>query len=1762
MNASGTQKNGTLGRTAAVLLVWALGFACASGTGPAYAAQIENTASVTYRHGNAVASKHSNTVITQILPSPTQASLGFLRFDPDPSGTQPRLPIDGGQCRIEGGSFAPMPALVGSDGQPLDPGEVGTTPAPGYYTGEPIVITVSDVNRNADPAAREYVDVDITTSTGDAETLRLQETGADTGVFAGAIQSVPMPPAAAQWNCALSLAAFAEITARYTDTDFPLDALAVAAIGYAPLEDDTVIRLEQTVSRDIVEIGEFLQYTLVVRNIHDVPATNVRIRDELPPGLRFQAGSLRIGAPTVPDSPDVTPAPPAGGNGATTAAARVPARPAVEAGATVSSDGRTLQFPAGNLAPGSSITATFIAEVGAGAAGQHLLNYAIATANGSLSSNETDTVVRMRESLNTTRFTLVGRVFAVDSCEVPPAGAAGVPHVQLLLQDGTFVASDENGAYHFEGLRPGTHVVQLDPASIPADMEPVACQQNTRFAGRADSQFVEAQGGTLWRADFYLRRKTGAVGAQLAIARAADGKLSYSAELDGGKVPVAKLRAMIMLPAGSTYLPGSARVDGELVADPALSDGLAIFSLGDPGTHWRRRLTFEAARPAACEPGKSQSKLVGLFDAGGKSGQRTPAIELDVACDREPGTTSSQRNETRVDAAAEGPAASPFEALAQLRAAIADDATAAGSLDPGQWFVGQEPGRDFLFPAADYNPRSPTSAVVIKHLPGEKPRLRVNGEQVDPHYYDGSTTSADRRLTVTRWRALPLLEGDNKIEVEIVDATGATVATLDRAVHFANTPARIELVSDRSALFADGIHRPVIAVRVLDRTGRPVRKGMTGPFSISAPYQAAVSAGKLQQQQIAGIAGDRPVWLTEGDDGIAYIELQPTGNAGSASLSFEFSDDKQTQAQELQVWLKAAPRDWVVVGFAKGGVGYETLQDNMQALQPGEDGKGVRGESQVALYAKGRVLGKWLLTLAYDSDKPTDRLRDQSLLSTIDPGQYYTLYGDAAQQGYDAASARKVYLKLERDQFYALFGDFQTGLDRNQLSRYQRTLTGVKVEYRGPMLEFNGFAAETAQNYVRDELQGDGTSGLYRLRSGPVVLNSERIRIETRDRYHSEQILESRELSRHIDYDIDYDNGTLFFREPIASRDFDFNPIWIVAEYETVGTGEEFLNGGGRVGIRAMEGRLEAGATYIRDQDALADSQLAGLDAKFRLTPNAELRAEYASSRSEGSTGESSGSAWLLEWEHRGEQLNFLAYARRQGLGFGLGQQGGYQSGMFKTGVKGQFRIGQRFSLQGELYREENLQADAVRDAAKLELEYRQDQWSARAGLQWAHDEGADGEVAESQQVMLGVSRRLMDGRLELGAQADFSLGGKNESVDFPTRLQVNGAYRINDAFRLLAAQEYTDGKDRDTSTTRLGFEAKPWKDATLTSTLNQSQVSEYGPRTFALMGLNQRFVVDEHWSFDVAVDSSHAFNESGDAPLVVDPSQPIQAGGIRDGGALTEDFVALSAGTTYRSELWTWNLRSEARQSDTNDRYGFTTGFMRQVRDGVAMSASAQAFSQRNADGSTGILANAQLSWAWRPLGSEWSMLDKLEFRLDELRSGTGESIIGQGTLAATGDARSARFINNFVLNYASGAWDGEDAAGNPLDLYQRSQLSLYYGSKYVIDSYGSDDYAGYTDILGAEYRFDLTRRIDIGVRASVLHSWSQDTVAWAFGPSVGFTPFANTWVSVGYNIRGFNDRDFEASHYTAEGAYLVFRMKFDQRSLGLDRGAPASVH
>ncbi len=115
----------------------------------------------------------------------------------------------------------------------------------------------------------------------------------------------------------------------------------------------------------------------------------------------------------------------------------------------------------------------------------------------------------------------------------------------------------------------------------------------------------------------------------------------------------------------------------------------------------------------------------------------------------------------------------------------------------------------------------------------------------------------------------------------------------------------------------------------------------------------------------------------------------------------------------------------------------------------------------------------------------------------------------------------------------------------------------------------SGFAARTDTGLVQDELQGDGTSGLYRLSRSPIVIGCDKLRIEVRDRFEITRVVETRELSRFIDYDLDYERGTVFFKEPVQSRDQNLNPIFIVADYEVRTGGEDETAAGVRVATQA-----------------------------------------------------------------------------------------------------------------------------------------------------------------------------------------------------------------------------------------------------------------------------------------------------------------------------------------------------------------------------------------------------------------------------------------------------------------------------------------------------------------------------------------------------------------------------------------------------------------
>ena len=253
---------------------------------------------------------------------------------------------------------------------------------------------------------------------------------------------------------------------------------------------------------------------------------------------------------------------------------------------------------------------------------------------------------------------------------------------------------------------------------------------------------------------------------------------------------------------------------------------------------------------------------------------------------------------------------------------------------------------------------------------------------------------------------------------------------------------------------------------------------------------------------------------------------------------------------------------------------------------------------------------------------------------------------------------RNCIIRIEREQFYAMFGDFDTGLTVTELSRYSRRMTGVKTELQTSNFEVNAFGSETEQVYVRDQIPGDGTSGIYRLSRRNIVPNSEKITIEVRDRFRSEIVVSSQHPGTVLQIiPSTSNNGTVIFKEPIHNRDQQFNPITIVAEYETVATGGQNYTYGGRAGVKLLDQRLKVGGTYIHEDQGVVRSNLYGVDTSFKLNQSTKLRAEFATTDVSAGPFKHNANAYLAEVSHTSKMFDARAYIREQETGFGLGQQ-------------------------------------------------------------------------------------------------------------------------------------------------------------------------------------------------------------------------------------------------------------------------------------------------------------------------------------------------------------------------------------------------------------------------------------------------------------------------------------------------------------------------
>lgn len=1645
---------------------------------PADAQTIENTADASWNIDGRVANTKSNTVSFDV----SDTSFPIETFRPDPAGDF-SIPFYSSRCADTEISI-PSGSIDGST--------VSLKGATTYRAGETLVFRVRYSRANTDASAIDVVNATIISGAGDRETIVVRETGVNTSVFVGAIPTVSAPPAPVTGDCRLSVinddtvsitvtpAGSDEIVgniavriladpfgvvfdsedgtpvsgARVTLIDartgqpatvfaedgvtpwpstvisgepitdaagniyqmapgeywFPLaplrqyrievvppapyaapsvvspsrladlsrpDGHAFVILGASygetfdlnspvpvqvdiPLDRPNVtVSLSKSVSQTQAQHGDVVFYTVTVRNQDATRAkTDVVLVDTPSEFLRLRQDTIRIDGEPADDAVSISP------------------------------DGRRLTVTFATIEAGAARRVTYAMGIRSDTPAGDAVNRAEAVdSRGEVV--RTSASLRIERETIGSRVTIIGRV-TEGTCAID-GSRRGIGGVRVMLEDGSFAITDAQGRYHFEGIMPGTHVVQAQPQTLPEGGKFIDCSRSTRNAGSAWSRFVTGQGGSLVRADFY------------------------------------------------------------------------------------------AALPATWEP---------VID----------------------------------------------EPTLQPRA----DAIAAGA--DKDWFAFGPGPAEFLFPEIGHNPRAPAVRIVIRHSVDQKIELFVDGAPVDPLSFEGARGSPANDYKVSIWRGVALAGETTDLRAIVRNADGSVASELTRTVDFAAAAARAEIIADGSRLIADGASRPIIAVRITDRRGRPVRAGVSGSIQINAPYESAEALARLQIQQLAGRASASPIWTIEGDNGIASIELAPTMVSGPLQMTFTFADRELTRTQEIESWIVPGDQEWTLVGLAEGTVGASSIADQMEST--GKFDSELGDDARVAFYAKGRILGRALLTVAYDSAKQRD---EERLLGFIDPNAYYTVFADGSDRRFDAASRDKLYVRIETDIFYALYGDFVTGFDQTVLARYDRTATGFKGEGRFGNVHVQGFAAEVETRFRRDEIQGAGISGPYPLSSRSLVANSEQVAIEIRDRFRSEIVVERRELTRFVDYDIDLLSGTITFSQPVLSRDFDLNPRFIVVNYEInalAGNGE--WNAGARTDVTVADGALRLGASAITDKGADARTDIAALDARLRLGAQTEVRAEVAASRSNSETATS----WLVEAEHHTGDLDVLAYARSIDAQFGTGQQTLAERGRRKVGADARYRFDEDFSFTGSLWRDDSLTDDRRRNAAQLSTTWRTGDTDLRVGIAHFSDRLADGSAADSTVLEGGVSQRLLGNRLELGATSSVAVGA-TESIDLPARHQFSARYALTSGVRLVGLYEVAEGEAIDARTFRGGIEASPWQGARVNAGIGRQDITEFGKRTFAAFGLAQSFAVSPTMTVDFTVDSNNTLS-GGELGSIINVDQPVASGGqLRQDGTLFEDFLAATLGASWRKDRWSATVRGEFRDGEFARRTGLTAGAIRQLGEGSVVGSGVTWTRAESEAGATSEIIDGAISVAHRPDHSQFAFLSKLEYRSDAVTGAVAGNVgpAGRTALLIDGDAKSSRLIGSLSTNW-SPRRNGDDKGQEDRGFFQNSELGLFLGARYNFDSFGDFEIDGLTGIAGADVRIGLAERFEIGGQATVRHGFDEGTTSFAIGPQIGFVPTNDVLFTVGYNVTGFQDRDFSAARSTDEGIYAGVRIKFDANS------------
>ena len=1031
---------------------------------------------------------------------------------------------------------------------------------------------------------------------------------------------------------------------------------------------------------------------------------------------------------------------------------------------------------------------------------------------------------------------------------------------------------------------------------------------------------------------------------------------------------------------------------------------------------------------------------------------------------------------------------------------------------------------------------SPAVNVDISVAQNWTTQIELNGKKISNKTIGTTRKDPKNKIVTYTFIGLNLKPGPNKLRVTAVGPGDAPGKSVEIDIYGRGPAKRLEIISDRSELQASGRDSTSVVVQGFDEWGNPAQ---------DSSIMVQTSAGRLldpnaneqnvdAKSKTKGISksdllstngktseqenGNTHQQLVSLVNGVGSIKLISDNKTGVANIS---AVQGQIKVQ-TEVRFTSEIRPGILAGLAEVTVG-----KNAPEMKNREVDKNVRGHIQ--FFYRGRLWNsKNMLTLAYDSQQPLNRVAGRDRLFQLNPiDQVYPLFGDSSTRFQETESNSKVYARFDRGRSYALFGDFEAGLDKSRLLGYTRKLTGAKIHVenrKGDHITVTGARPDTA--FARQVIPG-GSLGLVQLAYGNIMPGSEVLAVETRSRRNPEIIVSRETLTRSVDYNIDTSTGTIFFLRQISAFDRKLNLNQIVATYEYRSDGFESAVYTVRARKNIEKLGLGLGFSYVNQRQADASPfQLSGFDAKLNLPNRGKLEFEWAMSKGALNNGFGFfGNSPTGNIEHNGNAF-FLSIvqplpAKQTILRFdGYSASRNFYNPFGATVTPGSTRG--VVSIESKPLRNSTLRVNLV---GERNLTDRVDNNRINAGLEWSQtinekvrfnfgydfrrfSDSATDKTILSNLVTIGTEFKPT-AKLDFSIKREQNLG--DEDPSFPNQTIIGANYQVNNWAKLFFTQRLASnpitpisditgtgfGASNSRNETAIGVETSFGKYTSLSGRY-QLENGINGTDSFSIIGLKNRLPINKEFSVELGFE--RAFHLAGN----------------------NKSYNNFIVGANWLPDD---NFRSSFRY-EVRDKNGFgqvfSLGAAGKIKPGWTTLGRFQ-YGNINLNGRKNRITNGQAAIAIRPHDT-----DKYGLLLGYRH---------RKSFFSNGDGNAPNKLQSDVLSI-----DGFHQTTRRLELYGRFAL------KFGADGNSTNLDAGtLTYLMQGRAQYRLSRWLDI---ASEGRYWYQPTTgsknSW-FGLEAGFWATPDVRLGAGYNfsrskeVYGFNDNKV----FDRKGYYFVISTK-----------------